>query len=444
MKKLLATAFFLCGLFTISFGQKKLTEHTYEYDGTTKVSASIHDLNWLTGRWSGEGFGGWLEEIWSPPAGGQMLATFRMLENGKPVFSEICQIMEEGGTLTYKVKHFNPDLTGWEEKNEFVTFQLVKIEPNAVYFNGLTMIEKNGKCDIWLAMKQNDGSFSEEHLVYRKEGAQTDGKSYFIYQLQLTDRYKNPANWTPETQATFGRHAALLDSLGREGHLLFAGPTDMPLNDPNLFGIAILKASSLEEAQRMVAPDPVVIAGMQTARVLPYRLSIRHFENAPIGKKFPKIHIPQNADNLARLKEIDRDIWTPFAEAYATNNANKYLALHTPDFFRANGGKWAGVKDLASYGDGVRESFQKDRRVEIAFTFFERAAGEGMATERGIYRYTAISPDGGRQHFYGKFHVFLRKTGGTWKIAVDYDSDEDGRVGEDDFAAGLPPGVFAK
>jgi hypothetical protein len=34
--------------------------------------------------------------------------------------------------------------------------------------------------------------------------------------------------------------------------------------------------------------------------------------------------------------------------------------------------------------------------------------------------------------------------GSTWKIAMDYDSDEDGRVGEADFTAGLPPGVFAK
>jgi ketosteroid isomerase-like protein len=333
MKKSLATAFFLCGLFTISFGQKKLTEHTFEYDGTTKVPATVNDLDWLTGRWSGEGFGGWLEEIWSPPAGAQMLATFRMLENGKPVFSEICQIAEENGTLTYKVKHFNPDLTGWEEKNEYVTFNLIKIEPNAVYFNGLTMALAGDKCNIWLAMKQKDGSFQEEHLVYQRD-------------------------------------------LGQ--------------------------------------------------RVL------------------PQIHIPQDAEHLAQLKEIDRDIWTPFAEAFATNNADKYLALHTPDFIRANGGEWAGVKDLDAYGEHVRENFQNGRNAEIAFTFFERAAGKGMATERGIYRYTAISPSGDRQHYYGKFHVILRKMGSTWKIAVDYDSDEDGRVGEADFMAGLPPGVFAK
>lgn len=334
MKKSLAITLFICGLFGISFGQKKLTEHTYGYDGTAKMPAKITDVAWLTGRWTGEGFGGWLEEIWSPPVGGQMLATFRMMENGQPIFHEICMIAEESGSLVYKVKHFNPDMTGWEEKNDYVTFNLVKTEPDAVYFSGLTMVEKNGQCEIWLAMKQKDGTYQEEHLIYRKD--------------------------KPE-------------------------------------------------------------------------------------RPLPKIHIPQDAENLARLKEINRDIWTPFAEAYATSNAEKYLALHTPDFIRATGGQWSEVKDLNGYGSSVRQDFaQKDRKVEIAFTFFERVASESMATERGIYRYTLANSDGERQHFYGKFHVFLRKMGGTWKIAVDYDSNEDGSVGEADFAAGLPPEVFSK
>ncbi len=337
MGKSLATAFFLCGLFTISFGQKKLTEHTFEYDGTTKVSANINDLDWLKGRWSGEGFGGWLEEIWSPPAGGQMLATFRVLENGKPVFSEICQIGEENGTLTYKVKHFNPDLTGWEEKDEYVTFNLVKTAPNAVYFSGLTMIENGGKCDIWLALRQEDGSHKEEYLVYRRD--------------------------KPE-------------------------------------------------------------------------------------RPLPKVHIPQDAENLARLREIDRDIWAPFMEAYATEDAGKYINLHTPDLVRATGGKDAGVKDLANYKANVQGQFEwtkgQKAKPSIAFAFFERVAGAATASERGIYRYTLTYSDGEQFHYYGKFHVILRKMDGTWKIAVDYDSDEDGGVGEADFAAGLPPGVFAK
>jgi uncharacterized protein YciI/ketosteroid isomerase-like protein len=273
-------------------------------------------------------------------------------------------------------------------------------------------------------------------------GTTSDSLSWFLYHLRLSERYQNPANWTAETQAILGRHAALLDSLGKAGHLLFAGPTDMPLNDPNLFGIAILKAKSLEEARQMVAPDPAVQAGIQTAQVLPYRMSISHFEHAPVAKKFPNIHIPQDAENLARLQEIDRDIWQPFIEAYRTNDTELYLALHTSDLIRATGGQWSSVKNLDGYVADVHQNF-KDRKVAIAFTFFERIAGESLATERGIYRFTAIATDGTQQHYYGKFHVFLRKIDGVWKIALDYDSDEDGSIGEGDFAAGLPPGLFS-
>jgi ketosteroid isomerase-like protein len=344
MKKALSFLPLLCGLLQPMLAQQKLTANTFAHDSTAApVAATIADVAWLAGRWSGEGFGGWLEEVWTPPAGGQMLATFRMHMDGKPVFSEICQIAEENGTLLYKVKHFNPDLTSWEEKNDYVTFHLVKMEPNAVYFSGLTMKESNGRCDLWLALRQEDGTHQEEHLYYLRDAPQG-----------------------------------------------------------------------------------------QTTTQLPGR----------------KVNIPQDADHLARLREIDRDIWVPFSEAYAAGDAERYIALHTTDLIRATGGIWAGLQDLNTYGANSRQFFKNNvdakRRAEIAFTFFERVADASTASERGIYRFTSIGEDGSRQHHYGKFHVFLRKTGGQWKIAVDYDSDEDGTVGEADFAAGLPPGVFAK
>ncbi|MCK6691312.1 MAG: nuclear transport factor 2 family protein [Thermoanaerobaculia bacterium] len=167
---------------------------------------------------------------------------------------------------------------------------------------------------------------------------------------------------------------------------------------------------------------------------------------APAAGHIPKIHIPPRAENTAWLKEINRDIWAPFAEAYAAGDAEKYLGLHTPDFIRASGGDRAEVKDLAAYRESVTRGFQwgrdNNRRAAIAFRFFERVAGEKLASERGIYRYTSIAPDGGQQHFYGKFHVFHRKVDGVWKIAVDYDSNEDNTIGVADFEAGLPPHRF--
>ncbi len=166
------------------------------------------------------------------------------------------------------------------------------------------------------------------------------------------------------------------------------------------------------------------------------------------AKSLPKVNIPQTPENLERLRAINRDIWTPFSEAYAGNDAGKYLSLHTADFIRANGGQWAGVKNLAEYGASVQTNFARNaengRKARIDFTFFERVAGPETASERGIYRYTDIPKSGDPRSFYGKFHVFHRKVNGVWKIAVDYDSDEDGTIGEADFRAGLAPDVFVR
>jgi ketosteroid isomerase-like protein len=162
------------------------------------------------------------------------------------------------------------------------------------------------------------------------------------------------------------------------------------------------------------------------------------------AQTFPKINISQTPEHLERLKEINRDIWTPFSEAYAAFDADKYLALHTPDFIRANGGAYSGIHNLAEYAAEIKTGFARGKDsgkpVQIDFTFFERVAGPETASERGIYRYSFINRNGEKRAYYGKFHVFLRKINGTWKIAVDYDSDEDGTVGEADFAAGVAAG----
>lgn len=266
---------------------------------------------------------------------------------------------------------------------------------------------------------------------------------WYLYQLRLSERHKNPANWTPEDQAAIGRHVVFLDSLGKTGNLVFAGRNDLAPDDPNMLGIALVKATSLEAAKAMMAPDPGVQAGIQTAHVSPYRLAISHFKNAPGIKHYPGIKMPSDAASLERLRAINRDVWQPFVTAYAAGNAEQYMALHTADFIRATIDE---TKDLATYRADSQRHFeynsQNNSRCEIAFSFFERTTGATSASERGIYRYTLIASDGARTPYYGRFHVIHRLENGRWKIAVDYDSDEDGTIGQDDFEAGLPMDVF--
>jgi uncharacterized protein (TIGR02246 family) len=133
----------------------------------------------------------------------------------------------------------------------------------------------------------------------------------------------------------------------------------------------------------------------------------------------------------ARLAELNHDVWIPFSKAYATNDAEGYLRLHTKDLIRvAAQGK--SVQDLAGYAEGVRKGFEKRRaegsKAEIAFRFLERIASDEAASERGIFRLTVTSAKGEARRFHGKFHVFERKVDGVWRIAVDYDSNEGGTI----------------
>lgn len=100
-------------------------------------AATIDDAAWLAGRWVGEGFGGQMEEAWAPPVGGQMVGHFRYWRGGEPQFYEFLMMDVVEGGVRMRVKHFNPDMVGWEEKGEWVTFEPISAGPDALIFNGL-------------------------------------------------------------------------------------------------------------------------------------------------------------------------------------------------------------------------------------------------------------------------------------------------------------------
>jgi len=122
------------------------------------------------------------------------------------------------------------------------------------------------------------GAFKTLESKFNSETS-TPSTKLFCYYLKLNDAYKDPASWTDEVQQTLQRHAVWMDNLGKEGKLIFAGRTLVGLDDENLFGIAIVKADDIEEATKMMAVDPAVVAGIQRSQVFPYSMAIRHPEN---------------------------------------------------------------------------------------------------------------------------------------------------------------------
>ena len=114
--------------------------------GATSPPASIEDVSFLAGPWTGEGLGGCAEEVMAPASGGQIMGMFRQMKpEGGLRFYEFYTFSEEGGSLVLRIKHFNPDLTGWEEKDERAEFPLAAIEGTTAYFDGITYSRRGKK-----------------------------------------------------------------------------------------------------------------------------------------------------------------------------------------------------------------------------------------------------------------------------------------------------------
>ena len=135
--------FIVVFLFTSSGSVSATEDQTLEVrtlgDGQQSPEATILDIAWLAGRWSGSGLGGLSEEVIAPAVDGQMMGMFRQTNSkGEIIFYEFYLFTEVEDSIVLRIKHFSSELKGWEEKDDYVEFPLVAIEKNAVYFSGLT------------------------------------------------------------------------------------------------------------------------------------------------------------------------------------------------------------------------------------------------------------------------------------------------------------------
>lgn len=139
--------------------------------------AKIEDLGWLAGAWKGEAMGGEFEETWNRPLGDSMSGLFRLVEGGKTVFSEHMMVMPQDGSLIIRLKHFDAQLHGWEEKDKTVDFRLLKMDGQTAWFNGLTYrLNSPDSMDIFVRMKSPSGEISELHFPAKRVPLQPENK----------------------------------------------------------------------------------------------------------------------------------------------------------------------------------------------------------------------------------------------------------------------------
>lgn len=130
--------------------------------------ARLADMAWLAGSWDGVGIGGAAAtESWSPAAGGQIPGHFRQLSaDGTVMFYELLALAEKDGSLVLRLKHFNADLTGWEEKATVREFPLTATSRDRWEFSGIGY-QREGRNRMTVTVLVRNADKTQETLVFK-------------------------------------------------------------------------------------------------------------------------------------------------------------------------------------------------------------------------------------------------------------------------------------
>lgn len=133
--------------------------------------ATIAEAAWLVGAWRGAGVrGAPALESYSAAAAGQISGHFEQLDSdGRVAFYELLQVAEWNGSLVYRLKHFDAELKGWEERDAVEQFALVAVAPVALHFDGLSFYRKGAdRLRVVVRMDAPDAPSRELAFDYRR------------------------------------------------------------------------------------------------------------------------------------------------------------------------------------------------------------------------------------------------------------------------------------
>ncbi|EIZ78546.1 hypothetical protein WSK_2591 [Novosphingobium sp. Rr 2-17] len=144
--------------------------------GGTSPRAAIDQLGWLVGSWTGEAMGDRVAETYSAPLGGRIVGHFVAGDGkGGVSFTELVEYVPLNGSIAYRVRHFGPDMKGWEDKIGVpVVFPLVAVEGARWYFDGMT-IDRTGPDALTMWVRIGDGAKANE-VPFRLKRAEGSAK----------------------------------------------------------------------------------------------------------------------------------------------------------------------------------------------------------------------------------------------------------------------------
>lgn len=90
-----------------------------------------------------------------------MMGMFKSVDGEKVRFYELLTIGPKGNSLALRLKHFGPDLVGWEEKDKALEFPLVSLSETEAKFDGLAFQKISGD-EMHIVVQVGDASESRE------------------------------------------------------------------------------------------------------------------------------------------------------------------------------------------------------------------------------------------------------------------------------------------
>ena len=102
--------------------------------------ATIDQVAWISGAWTGTLGDRTIEQHWMTPLGGSMVAMYRSVRDNKPTLYELLAIEPEGKGLVLRIKHFapGPGLVSQEAKDESSNHTLVSLGDRKAVFEAST------------------------------------------------------------------------------------------------------------------------------------------------------------------------------------------------------------------------------------------------------------------------------------------------------------------
>ncbi len=100
------------------------------------IRAKVDQLAWVAGAWTGTLGARTIEQYWSAPLGGSIIAMYRSLQADRATLYELLAIEQEGDGVVLRIKHFapGPGLVGQEAKDESMNHSLVSLDGRTAVF----------------------------------------------------------------------------------------------------------------------------------------------------------------------------------------------------------------------------------------------------------------------------------------------------------------------